>query len=106
MKMIFMKRGEGKTTKLICMSYLNKIPIVVSNLKQVDYVKNKANSMGLEIPDPISGANINSLSKHLLGTGIKDVYVDNAEFMFKNLFEETFRVNLGGFSMSTDDTTV
>lgn len=105
MEMIFMKRGEGKTTKLICMSYLNKIPIVVSNLKQAEYIKNKANSMGLEIPDPI-GANINSLSEHLLGTGIKEVYVDNAEFMFKNLFEETFRVKLGGFSMSTDDTIV
>ena len=103
--MIFMKRGEGKTTKLFVF-ILNKNTIVWSISKQVNYVKNKANSMGWKIPDPISGANINSFfSEHLLELKLKR-YMLITQNMFKNLFEETFRVKLGGFSMSTDDTIV
>lgn len=103
MEMIFMKRGEGKTTKLICMSHLNNIPIVVVNAQMARLVKKKALDMSLSIPDPIVGATLQGLSFNLRRKNIDKVYIDDAEYILPKLFEDAFNVKLEGFSMSTND---
>lgn len=53
MKVYDMKRGSGKTTYLIYLSNLLKIPILCHGATHSEMIKEKAQAMGLEIPNPI-----------------------------------------------------
>ena len=51
-----MPRGAGKTTRLIHASEVASYPILCSNLFMVDNVKNMAEEMRCDIPEPMTVA--------------------------------------------------
>lgn len=51
MKIINRPRGTGKTTQLIYLSEVNRIPIVT---REPNYIIDLAKRMGCDIPEPIS----------------------------------------------------
>lgn len=53
MKILAAKRGVGKTTTLIKESAKTGAIIVASSFQEARYVKDKANDLGFNIPDPI-----------------------------------------------------
>lgn len=53
MKVYDMKRGSGKTTYLIYLSNLLKIPILCHGAAHSEAIRQRAQAMGLEIPNPI-----------------------------------------------------
>ena len=63
MEIIQMNRGNGKTTYLIKKSAELQYPIICYSEKQKELIKNKANKMGLDIPEPISVNSINFKEK-------------------------------------------
>ena len=54
MKVFVSDRGMGKTTFLIEESAKRKLPILCTNNEQVQFIKRRADWMGIEIPEPIS----------------------------------------------------
>ena len=56
MKILNMPRGAGKTTRLIHASEVASYPILCSNLFMVDNVKNMAEEMRCDIPEPMTVA--------------------------------------------------
>ena len=98
MEKFLSERGSGKTTKLICKSYLNQIPIVVKTNQHRDYIKEMAHRMGLSIPVPLLFHDLYKKENK-----IRAVYIDDAESILKELFEYEFTTELKGFSMSTND---
>lgn len=80
MKIIFGKRGIGKTSELIITSKMTGFPIVTSTISSVENIKNMAKDMNCEIPEPITISQFNNREfKHL----INRVLIDNLEFILE-----------------------
>ena len=54
MKLLIKDRGVGKTTGLIYTSESTGFPIVTNSKIQAAYIKEQAENMGCEIPEPIT----------------------------------------------------
>lgn len=54
MKIINLKRGHGKTTRLLYASEFNSIPILCEGRAQKKLLLDKAIQLGLSIPEPIT----------------------------------------------------
>lgn len=81
MKVYDMKRGAGKTTYLIYLSNLLKIPILCHGAAHSEAIKQRARAMGLEIPDPIYVGK-------LRGYKPDAVLIDELEFVLQGLLNK------------------
>lgn len=82
MRGIFMGRGKGKTTALVCASAVTGYPILVQTVTQKGYVLQVAKNIGVKIPDPICRADCRC------GAPVSGVLVDNAEWLIQEWIAE------------------
>lgn len=75
MKIIYKSRGEGKTTELVKMSASTGIPILCKNIR---YIIDIANELGLNIPEPITIKDYTPFSN-------EKILVDDAEYVLEHL---------------------
>ena len=66
-------RASGKTTELIKMSAETGIPICVRHRSRIKHIINKANKLGIEIPEPIVIYNKTSLK------GCEKIMIDDVQ---------------------------
>lgn len=85
MKIINLGRGQGKTTRLLYASEFNNIPILCRNYASRDYLVDKAQRLGLHIPEPVILDQITS--KKIAGSELvdKDMFVDDADWVLQGL---------------------
>lgn len=83
MKIIYKPRGKGKTTQLLYSSDTTRIPILVATEAQKRLLIDNAQFLGLNIPQPLSVADI--INGRRGGSHIESCYVDNAEIVLSSL---------------------
>ena len=77
MELIIDGRGSGKTTKLIVVSSMLKIPIVTNTLAGVDCITDIARKRNLQIPEPVTVEQM-SIGYCMGWRGYENVLVDDA----------------------------
>lgn len=85
MKIINLRRCQGKTTRLLYASEFNWIPILCANFNQKKCLIEQANKLGLYIPEPIVVGELNSSkirSNYELRNGL---LVDEAPMVLQQL---------------------
>lgn len=86
MQLIVKDRGAGKTHMLIQTSAITGYPIVCFGDYQAGWTKEKAELLGLDIPDPIS---IRQLRNENISTQMRDkVLVDDIQMILKSAIAE------------------
>lgn len=85
MEVIQRKRGNGKTTELIRISYQTMNTIVCVNETEVRSVLNIAKNMGLKIPPPITFSKFLSNGKR--GGRYNGFLIDNVDILLENISE-------------------
>ena len=83
MKIVNMRRGQGKTTRLILYSSVNKVPIVCWSRQHCKIIKEMAEEMKLKIPEPIIAENQDIQPYGSIR--YDKVIVDDLEFVLKKL---------------------
>lgn len=84
MKIVKLGRGKGKSTAAIVESSKTYIPILVYNRNQVKMLNDRAENLGLDIPEPVT------LKEHLTKKGTKKPFrliVDETEQILKTLLD-------------------
>ena len=95
MKVFNLPRGSGKTFRLILVSGVTGYPIITHCTAAADNIKRQADSMGIEIPDPIS---IHRLSEH---SNVRQrVLVDEVMLCIQALFDK-FGCDVQAVTMTT-----
>ena len=76
MKLIMRDRGQGKTLELIHTSEITRARIITATETAAKYIKEQAENLGLNIPDPIPATRYQKMGRML-----RDEYllVDNVE---------------------------
>lgn len=85
MRIINRPRGTGKTTQLIHASEIIQCPIICGTELSKQYIKNRADELGCNIPEPI---NVTKTDK--LDLENKQVLIDNAEYVLTLLLEQAY----------------
>jgi len=95
MEIITLKRGMGKTTRLIKESAKTGIPILVASSMQACDLVEKAEEINLNMPNPLfignskiyqySKRNSNTMSVCINGMNIEKVYVDELDMVLEKL---------------------
>lgn len=85
MRIINRPRGTGKTIQLIHASEIMQCPIICGTELSKQYIKNRANELGCDIPEPI---NIVKADKPNLEG--EQVLIDNAEYVLTLLLEQAY----------------
>jgi len=83
METLIIPRGKGKTTELIKKSAESGDYIVCDRLHEANRIQVKAQSMGLQIPLPITYNEF--LKKGYYGKGISGFLIDNADMFLQSL---------------------
>lgn len=85
MKIINLRRGQGKTTRLLYASEFNDMPILCSTLTEKRHLQEQAKRCGLEIPEPITVSDVTSNTLRDNEEILKDILVDEAPMVLQNL---------------------
>ena len=86
------KRGMGKTTMLIYASAATGIPIVANSKKQCEYIADKAREYEVSIPKPVTPEEVRD--GRLAGTGVTELFVDDAEDLIADALREYLERNV------------
>lgn len=97
MRKLIMNRGQGKTTAMVYASAATGVPILCPSRQQGNYIKSKANGLGVEIPEPVY------LEDDFRGRRVESVLVDDAEQVLHGLVKKTIGADLVAFTMSSND---
>ena len=79
MKILQLERGKGKTTALIYTSATTGCPIIVLTYAEAEMVQNMANSLGIDIPHPITLKTYMTYGGHCNGND--GILIDNLDIM-------------------------
>lgn len=79
---ILTPRGSGKTTRLIKISAETKYPIVCVSENAAKEISDKAISLGIDIPQPVS---FHSCKEGFLGKSVRGILIDNVELLLRHL---------------------
>lgn len=97
MKGLFLRRGCGKTTLLLYLSKITKMPIVVSSSARAKCLQEKASSMHIRIPAPIV------FGASTTGLRIDGVLVDDAEHFLQDIIGRAYHVPVIAYTMTYDE---
>lgn len=95
MKIIYEKRGTGKTSKLIQMSHDMNTYILTVNQKRAALIAKMAHEMGIAIPYPVTVDDY--MRCRFRGSFIKDILIDDADDVLKQIFHT---VNIEAITMT------
>lgn len=91
-------RGETKTTKLVYASEVTRYPIVTNSEKSVQNIKELAQKIGCDIPEPLS---LNAYKKLQLRP--ESILLDNIEFFIDDIFYHYFGCKVVCSTLSSHD---
>ena len=94
MKIIFGKRGIGKTSELIITSKMTGYQIVTSSQSSAENIKNMSKDMNCEIPEPITISQFNSREFKGYKHSINKVLIDNLEFVLEEALQSYLGVEV------------
>ena len=92
MRVINKARGKGKTTGLLYTSSIMNIPILTFNKENCDILKQNADRLGLEIPEPIAVTDLYHAEGKIKTLTTNDVLVDETLAVLENILKH-FGVN-------------
>lgn len=72
MKVYNLRRGGGKTIRLLCISEYTSAPILCVDQAHKNFIKREAQGLDIKIPDPIT---ISELDKTTRGSNIAPNYI-------------------------------
>lgn len=98
MKCLFMERGGGKTTTLVCTSASINCPIITATIAGKQHALDIANRLGLTIPEPIVISENSKTMKFPNG-----ILIDDAEAVIKAWAKEHFDTDVIACTMSLND---
>jgi len=82
MKVINLKRGQGKTTRLLYASEFDEIPILCETRETKKFLLDTAFQLGLTIPEPIT---VNDLISNKSTMHYSDILIDEAPHVLQCL---------------------
>lgn len=92
MRVINKGRGKGKTTGLLYTSSIMNIPILTFNRENCDILKQNADRLGFEIPEPIAVTDLYRAEGKIRTLNTNDVLVDETLTILENILKH-FGVN-------------
>ena len=91
MKVFYMRRGEGKTRKIIELAVKNKAYIIVTDRRRAQSVYEMAVKMGF--PGMLFPVTVSEyMSNKMRGSYVKNVLLDDADDILQHIFS-TVRIN-------------
>lgn len=102
MKVFNLKRGAGKTIRMIYASELHNAPIICMNSVAKDEIIKKAKMLDIKIPEPLSVQEFITTKR---GTGITDVLIDESMLSLQNLLSCTMgrQINVIAATLTSDE---
>lgn len=85
MKIINLGRGQGKTTRLLYASEFQNIPILCKDYAAKRDLLNRAQKLGLKIPEPIAASDLTYETIKAGDIAQKDIFVDEAHWVLQRL---------------------
>lgn len=85
MKVINLGRGQGKTTRLLYASEFQNIPILCKDWNAKRNLLNRAQELGLKIPEPIAASDLTYEAIRGSDIAEKDMLVDEAHWVLQRL---------------------
>lgn len=102
MKIFNLKRGGGKTTRLIYASELHNAPIICMNQLDRNYIIRQAREYGVNIPEPIT---VQEFVNTKRGTGVDKVLVDESMYVMENMLSCVMgrKIEILAATLTTDE---
>ena len=106
MKFLFKNRGTGKTVGLLFTSEATGYTIIVDSERQVEYLKSKANELGITIPEPMTSDTFRSYG-HSHCSLIKGILIDEADSIIEKALIDYFSgANIVAITMTPNNNTL
>lgn len=100
MKIINLRRGQGKTTRLLYASEFNNIPILCATRNHKEYLIEMAKQFRLNIPEPICVGEIKTRPTIV----DKDILIDEVPIVIEALLSSMgIRVNIKAITLTSDE---
>lgn len=100
MRLFNLKRGKGKTIRMLYASEFNHVPILCHNNVAKQYLIDKAKELEIDIPNPIS---VSDLSDAQIAIDVSDVYVDEILLVLQSLLKRISpRYNVAGGTITAE----
>jgi hypothetical protein len=100
MKILQLERRKGKTTALIYTSATTGYPIIVLTEVEAEMVQNMANSLGIDIPHPITLKTYMTHGGYYNGNN--GILIDNLDIMLPQILNDYFKTNVVGATMNKE----
>lgn len=84
MRLFNLKRGKGKSVRMLYASEFNHVPILCHNNAAKQYLIDKAEELEIDIPNPIS---VDDLTDARIALDTSDVYVDEMPLVLQSLLK-------------------
>lgn len=102
MKLIVRGRGQGKTARLIYTSEVTGIPIATFSKKNIEYIKDMAERMGCDIPEPVTYHDLAS-NCHLGSTRYDNVLADDVDSVIQKALDSYLNCHVVAATMTPRD---
>ena len=99
MKILRLERGKGKTTALVYTSAMTRYPIIVLTYAEAEMIQNMANSLGIDIPHPITLKTYMTYGGHYCNEN-DGILIDNLDIMLPKILNDYFNTNVVGATMN------
>lgn len=99
MRMIIKDRGTGKTTQLLYTSETTGFRIITLSENQAKLLKNKADELGLSIPEPMS---MDRYMKYKTMLRDKGILIDEVKAVLDVVLDDYFGVHVYAGTMSNN----
>lgn len=100
MKIYNLKRGGGKSTRMLYASEYHNAPIICMCEGSRKYLKSLAESLGLNIPEPITVAELADAKTSLNTT---DVLVDEMQWVLQKVLNKYGNYRIIGGTLTSDE---
>ena len=94
MRIFNLARGEGKTIRMLYASEFSNAPILCRTGASKAYIMDMAKRHNINIPEPITLCDVTN--KKLVGKRIGDIFVDDAEWVLRDLLAHLDLNMVGG----------
>lgn len=102
MKLIMNGRGTGKTTKLIYASEVTGIPIATYSKTNAEYIKDMAERMGCNIPEPTTYYDLAN-NHHCGNMQYKSILADDIDSILQKALNSYLNCHVIGATMTPRD---
>lgn len=102
MKLIVRGRGSGKTARLIYASEVTGIPIATLSKQNIEHIKDMAERMGCDIPEPVTYRELASNS-HIGSMKYNSVLADDVDSIIQKALDSYLNCHVVAATMTPRD---